>query len=107
MSSARECGREDAAAMSGAAGSAELIGAVGLSKRFGPLEVLHGIDLSVREGEVVSIIGPSGSGKSTLLRCLALLEKPSAGRVVMQGGTIATPERDRDAARAARRVRAE
>jgi ABC-type polar amino acid transport system ATPase subunit len=94
-------------AMSGADGSADLIGTVGLSKRFGSLEVLHGIDLAIREGEVVSIIGPSGSGKSTLLRCLALLERPSAGRVVMGGETIALPERDRQVARAARRVRAE
>ena len=93
--------------MSGAGTRAELIATVGLGKRFGALEVLHGIDLAVREREVVSIIGPSGSGKSTLLRCIALLEKPSAGRVVMQGQTIAAPERDRDAARAARRVRAE
>jgi polar amino acid transport system ATP-binding protein len=87
--------------------SADLIGTVGLSKRFGALEVLHAIDLAVREGEVVSIIGPSGSGKSTLLRCLALLERPSEGRVVMEGEIIARPERDRGVARAGRRVRAE
>ena len=93
--------------MSVAGGSPDLIGTVGLSKRFGELEVLHGIDLAIREGEVVSIIGPSGSGKSTLLRCLALLERPSAGRVVMGGETIALPERDHHVARAARRVRAD
>jgi ABC-type polar amino acid transport system ATPase subunit len=69
--------------------------------------VLHGVDLAVRSREVVSIIGPSGSGKSTLLRCLALLERPTAGRVVMEGATIARPERDREVARAAHAVRAE
>lgn len=50
-----------------------------LKKSFGDLEVLKGIDLSVNEGEVVSIIGPSGSGKSTLLRCATLLEKMDEG----------------------------
>jgi polar amino acid transport system ATP-binding protein len=84
-----------------------VIGAEALSKRFGSLEVLHGVDLAVRSREVVSIIGPSGSGKSTLLRCLALLERPTAGRVVMEGATIARPERDREVTRAAHAVRAE
>ncbi len=53
----------------------------GLSKRFGPHEVLHGIELTVERGEVLAIVGPSGSGKTTLLRCLNYLETPSAGRV--------------------------
>lgn len=52
-----------------------------LSKRFGNNEVLKEINLNIKEGEVVAIIGPSGSGKSTLLRCLNLLEKPTTGTI--------------------------
>ena len=55
----------------------------GLHKRFGSLEVLRGIDLEVREREVVALIGPSGSGKSTFLRCLNRLEHPNAGRIAL------------------------
>ncbi len=56
-----------------------------LHKRFGDLEVLTGIDLAVARGEVVSIIGASGSGKTTLLRCLNYLERPTSGRVWIDG----------------------
>lgn len=56
-----------------------------IHKRYGSLEVLEGIDLKVREGEVVVLIGPSGSGKSTLLRCINMLEAPTAGKIVFQG----------------------
>lgn len=52
-----------------------------LHKSFGKLEVLKGIDLQIREGEVVVIIGSSGTGKSTLLRCMNYLEKPNNGRI--------------------------
>lgn len=52
-----------------------------LEKSFGSLKVLEGIDLTVKEGEVVALIGASGSGKSTLLRCINRLEPPSAGRI--------------------------
>jgi polar amino acid transport system ATP-binding protein len=52
---------------------------------FGRHKVLRGIDLSVREGETIAIIGPSGSGKSTLLRCLNRLETPTAGKVSSKG----------------------
>ncbi|WP_442594755.1 amino acid ABC transporter ATP-binding protein [Neobacillus sp. D3-1R] len=52
-----------------------------LYKNFGKLEVLKGITTSIREGEVVAIIGPSGSGKSTFLRCLNLLENPTSGKI--------------------------
>jgi len=53
----------------------------GLKKSFGDLEVLKGIDLEVKQGEVVAIIGPSGTGKSTLLRCINYLETPNEGRI--------------------------
>ncbi|MFC3945450.1 L-cystine ABC transporter ATP-binding protein YecC [Pseudomonas gingeri NCPPB 3146 = LMG 5327] len=52
-----------------------------LTKQFKGQVVLNGIDLEVKEGEVVAIIGPSGSGKTTLLRCLNFLEEPSSGRI--------------------------
>ena len=49
------------------------------------VEVLHGIDLQLREGEIVAIIGPSGAGKSTLLHLLGLMEHPSSGTLKIQG----------------------
>jgi polar amino acid transport system ATP-binding protein len=68
----------------------EMISAKGLRKSFGSLEVLKGVDLTVRQGEIISIIGPSGSGKSTLLRCLIHLEKASAGSIHIEGEPIVT-----------------
>ena len=62
----------------------------GLRKQFGPNQVLRGIDLSVKAGQVVCIIGPSGSGKSTLLRCINLLERPSQGRILLEGQDVTT-----------------
>ena len=59
-----------------------------LRKSFGSHKVLKDINLSVRKGEVVSIIGSSGSGKSTLLRCVNLLEKPSGGKILYNGINI-------------------
>ena len=56
-----------------------------IKKRFGDLEVLKGIDLDVRKGEVIGIIGPSGSGKSTLLRCINYLEVPNEGEIWLDG----------------------
>ncbi len=53
----------------------------GLHKTFGKLHVLKGINLHVKKGEVVAIIGPSGTGKSTLLRCINYLEKPNSGKI--------------------------
>jgi polar amino acid transport system ATP-binding protein len=60
----------------------------GLHKRFGGDEVLKGIDLDVRPGERIAILGASGSGKSTFLRCLNFMEVPSAGRVELDGQLI-------------------
>ena len=60
----------------------------GLHKRFGKLHVLKGIDLEVRQGEVVCVIGPSGSGKSTLLRCINRLEPPTEGVVTVAGKQV-------------------
>lgn len=56
-----------------------------LNKSFGDLKVLKDIDLEVKKGEVVAIIGPSGSGKSTLLRCINLLEEPDSGEILIEG----------------------
>jgi polar amino acid transport system ATP-binding protein len=60
----------------------------GVHKSFGALEVLRGIDLTLAEHEVVCLIGASGSGKSTLLRCVNLLERIDAGRIVVEGEDI-------------------
>ena len=57
-------------------------------KRFGDLEVLRGIDLTVAEHDVICLIGASGSGKSTMLRCINLLELVDAGRIVVHGEEI-------------------
>jgi arginine/ornithine transport system ATP-binding protein len=56
-----------------------------IHKRFGNNEVLRGVSLSAKAGDVIAIIGSSGSGKSTLLRCINLLERPNAGRITVAG----------------------
>jgi len=74
--------------------AAIILSAHDIRKRFGAVEVLKGISLEARAGDVISMIGASGSGKSTFLRCLNLLEKPSAGRIGLAGETLAlTPDR--------------
>src|SRR5580704_13405564 len=65
-----------------------LVQVSGLTKRFGEIEILKDVDLSVAVGEKVAIIGPSGSGKTTLLRCVAHLERPTAGHVTIAGERI-------------------
>lgn len=60
----------------------------GLSKSFGTLEVLHGVDLTVTPGQVTVILGPSGSGKSTLLRAINHLERPDTGLITLDGELI-------------------
>ena len=69
-------------------GSTPVLALEGVRKRFGDLEVLKGVDLSVAEHEVVCLIGASGSGKSTLLRCVNLLEPIDGGRIVVEGQEI-------------------
>ncbi|MCK3779630.1 ATP-binding cassette domain-containing protein [Ensifer sesbaniae] len=59
-----------------------------LHKSFGPVEVLKGVSLDAREGEVISILGSSGSGKSTLLRCINMLEVPNSGTIEVAGEAI-------------------
>src|SRR2546430_4841480 len=70
-----------------------MVRADNVHKSFGHLEVLKGIDLAVRSGEVVVVIGPSGSGKSTFLRCINHLEKINAGRIWVDGELIGYRER--------------
>ncbi|NJC83284.1 amino acid ABC transporter ATP-binding protein [Planosporangium mesophilum] len=70
-----------------------MVKAENVHKSFGRLEVLRGIDLEVRQGEVCCVIGPSGSGKSTFLRCINHLEKVNAGRIWVDGDLIGYRER--------------
>lgn len=67
-----------------------------LEKSFGDLHVLRGITETIKEQEVVCVIGPSGSGKSTFLRCLNLLEEPTGGEVFLDGEKINSPDVDID-----------
>ena len=64
-----------------------------LYKRFGDLEVLKGISISARQGDVISILGASGSGKSTLLRCINFLETPDSGTIAVGGETVEMKQR--------------
>ncbi len=67
-----------------------------MKKSFGDLTVLEDISLSVKEGEVVSIIGPSGSGKSTLLRCATMLEKMDGGELIYDGQRAVWEKTEKD-----------
>lgn len=82
-----------------------------LHKSYGPLEVLKGVSLTARQGEVVALIGSSGSGKSTLLRCINMLEVPESGTVRVGGEEIALtgqpPHRKPADERQIRRIRSE
>ncbi|MGL6065216.1 MAG: amino acid ABC transporter ATP-binding protein [Fusobacteriaceae bacterium] len=62
-----------------------------LQKSFGKLEVLKKININVKKGEVIAVIGPSGSGKSTFLRCLNRLEEPSGGNIYYKNENISSP----------------
>lgn len=65
-----------------------------LTKSFGDLEVLKGINQEIKDGEVVVVIGPSGSGKSTFLRCLNLLESPTSGKIFVDNEEITSKKID-------------
>lgn len=60
----------------------------GITKSFGSLQVLRGIDMQIQKGEVVSIVGPSGAGKTTLLQIMGTLDAPDSGRVLINGEEI-------------------
>ena len=62
-----------------------MIGIKNITKSFGSLQVLKGIDLHIDKGEVVSIVGPSGAGKTTLLQIIGTLDRPDSGQVVVDG----------------------
>ena len=66
-----------------------ILGVCGLTKRFGGNTVIAGIDLDVKQGERIAVLGASGSGKSTLLRCLNFMEMPDAGTIALDGKVIA------------------
>jgi polar amino acid transport system ATP-binding protein len=82
--------------MSGPEATAPALAIRGVSKSFGALKVLRGIDLEVDEHEVVCLIGASGSGKSTLLRCIDLLEPVDAGQILIEGDEITARGVDTD-----------
>lgn len=62
-----------------------------VTKSFGDHEVLKGVNVEIRRGEVVSVIGASGSGKSTMLRCINLLETPDGGDIKFNGASVFPP----------------
>jgi len=72
-----------------------IISVRGLTKSFGALQVLKGIDLDLPAGEVLAIIGPSGSGKSTLIRCLNMMEILTTGSFSFRGSPVSTDFRDK------------
>lgn len=80
---------------------------VDIHKSYGNLEVLKGVSLQAKDGDVISILGSSGSGKSTLLRCINLLEKPASGRVVISGEELLLKPGKNDELEAANRKQLE
>lgn len=76
----------------------ELLRASGIRRTYGSLQVLKGIDLEVKKGEVVAIVGPSGAGKSTFLHILGTLDRPEQGEVFIEGINVFT-QKDKELAR--------
>jgi ABC-type polar amino acid transport system ATPase subunit len=83
----------------GTSDGGDLVIIEGLRKSFGAAEVLCGIDLKVKKGEAVVIVGSSGSGKSTCLRCINRLEEPTSGRIVVGGHEVTGKNVDLNALR--------
>jgi len=71
-----------------------------LHKYFGHIEAVKGVDLTVKKGEVVAVVGPSGSGKSTVLRCINHLEMPTSGSVIIEGVNLEDKDTDLNEVRA-------
>lgn len=71
-----------------------LIRVENLKKEFKSIQVLKGINIEIKKGEVVAVIGPSGSGKSTFLRCLNLLEQPTEGKIIFEGCDLTDKKTD-------------
>ena len=88
MSDAVKIAAADGTAAVAAADAQPILQVSGLTKAFGTVQVLNGIDVSVQRGEVVSLIGPSGAGKTTFLRTLNWLDAPDAGTITIDGATI-------------------
>ncbi|KGN33711.1 ABC transporter [Knoellia sinensis KCTC 19936] len=78
---------------------AAIVEVTDLHKSFGSNHVLQGLNATIKQGEVVCVIGPSGSGKSTFLRCINLLEEPTSGSIKVGGDEVTDPDCDIDAIR--------
>ncbi len=84
-----QSGERDAAASTEGSGSTPVLAAQGLSKRYGPVVALRGVDLELYRGEVLGLIGDNGAGKSTLVRCLSGAEIPDSGEIRVDGRRVA------------------
>ena len=71
-----------------------MIDVINLTKKFGDIDVLNGIDVKINKGDIICVIGPSGSGKSTFLRCLNCMEDPTGGQIIFNGVDIADTKVD-------------
>jgi branched-chain amino acid transport system ATP-binding protein len=69
-------------------GAASLLEAHGITKRFGGLAAIDGVDLSIRKGEILGVLGPNGAGKTTLVNCITGLDRPTSGTVLFRGRNI-------------------
>ncbi|MCR4805005.1 MAG: amino acid ABC transporter ATP-binding protein, partial [Clostridia bacterium] len=76
-----------------------MIELIHLEKKYGEASPLRDVNAVIRDGDVISVIGPSGTGKSTLLRCINMLERPTGGRILLDGEDITAPKYDLTQAR--------